>query len=36
MNLVIEKSPLFHADVTEQFRWYVDEAVAGDLNTVAC
>jgi toxin ParE1/3/4 len=26
MNLVIEKSPLFHADVTNQFGWYFDEA----------
>jgi plasmid stabilization system protein ParE len=26
MNLAIEKSPLFHADVTNQFGWYFDEA----------
>ncbi|HEX3889904.1 MAG TPA: type II toxin-antitoxin system RelE/ParE family toxin [Verrucomicrobiae bacterium] len=26
MNLVIEKTPLFHADVTGQFGWYFDEA----------
>ena len=26
MSLAIEKSPLFHADVTRQFGWYVDEA----------
>jgi plasmid stabilization system protein ParE len=26
MNLVIQKSPLFHADVTNQFGWYFDEA----------
>jgi plasmid stabilization system protein ParE len=26
MNLGIEKSPLFHADVTGQFEWYFDEA----------
>jgi toxin ParE1/3/4 len=26
MNLVIQKSPLFHADVTSQFSWYFDEA----------
>jgi plasmid stabilization system protein ParE len=26
MNLAIEKSPLFHADVTNQFRWYFKEA----------
>ena len=26
MNLAIEKSPLFHADVTDQFDWYFDEA----------
>ena len=26
MNLVIEKSPLFHADVTSQVGWYFDEA----------
>ena len=26
MNLVIEKSPQFHADVTSQFGWYFVEA----------
>lgn len=26
MNLAVEKSPLFHADVTKQFGWYFDEA----------
>ncbi|MSU59145.1 MAG: type II toxin-antitoxin system RelE/ParE family toxin [Pedosphaera sp.] len=26
MNLAIQKSPLFHADVTRQFGWYFDEA----------
>jgi len=26
MNLVIEKTPLFHADVTRQFGWYFNEA----------
>lgn len=26
MSLVIEKSPLFHADVTGQFEWYFDQA----------
>jgi len=26
MNLAIQKSPLFHADVTGQFEWYFDEA----------
>lgn len=26
MNLAIQKSPLFHADVTKQFGWYFDEA----------
>jgi len=26
MNLFVEKSPLFHADVTKQFGWYFDEA----------
>jgi plasmid stabilization system protein ParE len=26
MNLVIQKSRLFHADVTKQFGWYFDEA----------
>ena len=26
MILAIEKSPLFHADVTKQFGWYFDEA----------
>ena len=26
MSLAIEKSPLFHADVTRQFAWYLDEA----------
>ncbi|MBI2949326.1 MAG: type II toxin-antitoxin system RelE/ParE family toxin [Verrucomicrobia bacterium] len=26
MSLVIEKSPLFQADVTNQFRWYLDAA----------
>src|ERR1035438_10263883 len=26
MNLAIEKSPLFHEDVTGQFEWYFDEA----------
>ena len=26
MNLVIEKTPLFHADVTSQFGWYFNEA----------
>ena len=25
MNLAIQKSPLFHADVTAQFEWYFDE-----------
>jgi plasmid stabilization system protein ParE len=26
MNLAIQKSPLFHADVTGQFEWYFNEA----------
>jgi plasmid stabilization system protein ParE len=26
MTLVVKKSPLFHADVTNQFAWYFDEA----------
>jgi plasmid stabilization system protein ParE len=26
MNLAIQKSPLFHADVTNQFEWYFHEA----------
>lgn len=26
MNLVIQKTPLYHADVTNQFGWYFDEA----------
>ncbi|MCO5051669.1 MAG: type II toxin-antitoxin system RelE/ParE family toxin [Verrucomicrobiae bacterium] len=26
MSRAIKKSPLFHADVTSQFSWYVDEA----------
>ena len=26
MNLVIEKTPRYHADVTNQFGWYFDEA----------
>jgi plasmid stabilization system protein ParE len=26
MNLAIEKSPFFHADVDRQFAWYLDEA----------
>lgn len=26
MNPAIEKTPLFHADVTNQFGWYFDEA----------
>src|ERR1700689_3879958 len=26
MSLIIEKSPLFHTDVTSQFGWYVDRA----------
>ena len=26
MNLTIQKSPLFHTDVTGQFEWYFDEA----------
>lgn len=26
MSLAIEKSPLFHSDVTNQFGWYFDEA----------
>ena len=26
MSLLIEKSPPFHADVTNQFGWYFDEA----------
>jgi toxin ParE1/3/4 len=26
MSLAIEKSPLYHADVTNQFGWYFDEA----------
>ena len=26
MNLVIEKTPSYHADVTNQFGWYFDEA----------
>ena len=25
MSLPVEKSPLFQADVTRQFSWYVDE-----------
>jgi plasmid stabilization system protein ParE len=26
MSLAIEKSPLFHTDVTNQYGWYFDEA----------
>lgn len=26
MSLAIEKSPIFHTDVTNQFGWYFDEA----------
>jgi plasmid stabilization system protein ParE len=26
MNLAIQKSPLFHADVTNQFEWYFNKA----------
>jgi plasmid stabilization system protein ParE len=26
MNLFIRKSPVFHADVTQQFEWYFDKA----------
>ncbi len=26
MNLAVQKSPLFHTDVTGQFEWYFDEA----------
>ena len=26
MHLAVEKSPLFHADVTHQFAWYFDTA----------
>ncbi len=26
MNLIIEKTPEFHSDVTRQFGWYFDEA----------